>query len=97
MVRFRKGGAPEETLGKSSEKSSEKILRHLRQESTLSARTLAERLSLSPRAIEKQIDLLKKDGRLIRIGPTKGGHWQASTHHSSPQPPYYLRKQLAKP
>jgi ATP-dependent DNA helicase RecG len=72
MVRFRKGGTIEEM----PEKSSEKILRHLRQESALSAKGLAERLSLSPRAIEKQIDLLKKDGKLVRIGPAKGGHWQ---------------------
>jgi predicted HTH transcriptional regulator len=76
LVRFKKGGVSTETLGKSSEKSSEKILRYLRQESTLSAKALAEKMHLSPRAIEKQIDLLKKDGKLIRIGPAKGGHWQ---------------------
>jgi ATP-dependent DNA helicase RecG len=64
------------TPEKSSEKSSEKILWHLRQEPTLSAKALAEKLSLSSRAIEKQIDLLKKDGQLQRIGPAKGGHWK---------------------
>jgi len=43
------------------EKGSEKILRQLRQEPALSAKVLAERLSLSPRAIEKQIALLKTE------------------------------------
>jgi predicted HTH transcriptional regulator len=61
---------------KSSEKSSEKILRHLGAEPTLSAKQLAEKLGISARAVEKQIDLLKKEGSLRRIGPAKGGHWQ---------------------
>ena len=59
-----------------SEKSSEKILHHLQAEPTLSAKALAEKLGISSRAVEKQIDQLKKDGRLRRIGPAKGGHWQ---------------------
>ena len=63
---------------KSSEKSSEKILLLLRQEPSMSAKALAEKLSLSPRAIEKQIDHLKKDGKLARIGPAKGGHWKVT-------------------
>jgi ATP-dependent DNA helicase RecG len=62
--------------GVGSEKSSEKILRYLRVEPTLSAKQLAEKLGVSSRAVEKQIDLLKKVGRLRRIGPAKGGHWQ---------------------
>ena len=61
---------------KSSEKSSEKILRHLRAEPTLSAKALAEKLGVSSRAVEKQIDLLKKEGSLRRIGPAKGGYWE---------------------
>lgn len=66
----------EETPGKSSEKSSEKILHHLKGEPTLSAKALAEKLGISSRAVEKQIDLLKKDGRLCHIGPAKGGYWK---------------------
>jgi ATP-dependent DNA helicase RecG len=62
--------------GVGSEKSSEKILRHLRTEPTLSAKALAEKLDVSPRAVEKQIDQLKKEGSLRRIGPAKGGHWE---------------------
>lgn len=72
MVRFKHGGAIEET----PEKSSEKILRHLRQTPNLSAKALAEELGISSRAVEKQINLLKKDAKLVRIGPAKGGHWE---------------------
>lgn len=61
---------------KSSEKSSEKILACLRQMPSLSARDIATRLGVSPRAVEKQLAALKKAGRLRRVGAAKGGHWE---------------------
>jgi ATP-dependent DNA helicase RecG len=67
--------ALEESSEKGSEKSSEKILSLVRMESTLSAREIAFRLGITPRAVEKQITMLRKDGRLKRAGPAKGGHW----------------------
>lgn len=70
------GKTPAISSEKSSGKSSEKILHHLRAEPALSAKALAEKLGISSRAVEKQIDLLKKDGRLVRVGPAKGGHWE---------------------
>ncbi len=33
-------------------------------------------LGLSVKAIEKNVRLLKSAGRLRRIGPDKGGHWE---------------------
>lgn len=65
-----------ETLAAGSEESSEKILALLRSEPRLPARVLAERLGISPRAVEKQIAKLRERGRLRRIGPAKGGHWE---------------------
>ena len=60
----------------SSEQRSEKILALLRSEPRLPARLLAERLGISPRAVEKQLAKLREQWRLRRIGPAKGGHWQ---------------------
>lgn len=60
---------------KSSEKSSEKILEFLKREPSLSAKALAEKMHMTSRAVEKQIGLLKKTGKLRRIGPSKGGAW----------------------
>ncbi|PKN31131.1 MAG: hypothetical protein CVU64_00265 [Deltaproteobacteria bacterium HGW-Deltaproteobacteria-21] len=37
---------------------------------------LAEALTISTRAVEKQIMRLRNEGRLRRIGPAKGGHWE---------------------
>ncbi|MDP2784652.1 MAG: Fic family protein [Sulfurimicrobium sp.] len=61
---------------KSSEKSSEKILACLRQTPSLSARDIALKLNMSPRAVEKQLAALKKSARLRRVGAAKGGHWE---------------------
>ena len=64
-----------EGSGEGSEKSSEKILALVRIDSALSSRQMAIRLGIVPRAVEKQIAKLRKEGRLTRVGPTKGGHW----------------------
>ena len=61
---------------KSSEKSSEKILALLKAEPRLAAREVAERLEITQRAVEKQIAKLREEGRLRRIGPARGGHWE---------------------
>jgi ATP-dependent DNA helicase RecG len=59
-----------------SEKSSEKIFKLLKNFPELSAREVADRLGLSPRAVEKQIAKLREEGRICRVGPAKGGHWE---------------------
>jgi len=62
--------------GEKKVKSREKILNLLLQDNTLTAIALAERIGITPKAVEKQIAALKADGLLKRIGPDKGGHWQ---------------------
>ena len=37
---------------------------------------MAKFLNISRRAVAKQISELKKEGKLKRIGPDKGGHWK---------------------
>lgn len=59
-----------------SEKSSEKILALLQDQPTLSAKSLAAALGISPRAVEKLLARLRGEGRLERIGAAKGGHWR---------------------
>ena len=42
----------------------------------MSAYDLAGVLGISSRAVEKQIAKLREQGRLRRVGPDKGGHWE---------------------
>jgi len=37
---------------------------------------IARRLKRTPRAIEMQINRLKADEIIGRVGPAKGGHWE---------------------
>jgi len=71
------GGSSEETLT-GSEESSEKILLYLKEEPHLTAKDLAKRLGVTPRAIEKQIAKLRTEGHLRRVGSTKAGHWEVA-------------------
>ena len=54
----------------------ERILERLQMDNTLTASALAIEFGLSLGAINKQITLLKREGKLLRIGPPKGGHWE---------------------
>lgn len=57
-------------------KTEDQILKKLKKDNRLSAKTLADELGLSSRAIEKQLAKLKAEGKLLRTGPAKGGRWQ---------------------
>ena len=65
-----------ETVEKSSEKSSEKIMRLMKTKAQITTKELAEELNLTTRAIEKNISKLKSEGRIERIGGDKGGRWK---------------------
>ena len=65
--------------GKSSVKklsSAEKIVAYLRTTPTASAHELSIVVNLTVRAVEKNLRALRESGRLRRVGPDKGGHWE---------------------
>ena len=69
----------QKTPEKSSEKSSEKhasLLAYIAAEPGISAKALADKLGITSRAVEKQLAQLKDQGKLQRMGPAKGGHWE---------------------
>ena len=63
-------------FGKSSGKSSGKILDLLAQDGELTIPQLAEQIGITPRAIEKNIQKLQNSGLLKRVGGRKEGHWE---------------------
>jgi Fic family protein len=60
---------------KMSEKTSEKILRHILENNAITIAALAVKTGLTIRTIERNLNTLQHQGRLIRIGPDKGGSW----------------------
>jgi ATP-dependent DNA helicase RecG len=71
-----KAGTREKAREKTPEKTDAAVLRMLLEHSELSIAELAESLGKAPSTIERAIRKLRESGRLQRIGPDKGGHWQ---------------------
>ena len=57
-------------------KSREKIVALLSEDGKLSAASLAEKIGISAKAVEKHLANLKANGIIERIGPAKGGYWK---------------------
>jgi ATP-dependent DNA helicase RecG len=58
----------------------------LRDAPGLSIPELAERLGKSVSAVERAIRKLRETGRLVRIGPAKGGRWAVTGGGRLPRP-----------
>jgi ATP-dependent DNA helicase RecG len=71
-----KGEVATDYKEKSSGKSSGKILELMRNKPYMTIPELAEQLGISTRAVEKNLRKLQEAGRLKRVGPAKGGHWE---------------------
>jgi ATP-dependent DNA helicase RecG len=67
----------ESTL-KSVLKTEDKILEIIKRDDKISYDDMADILEMSRRGIAKQIKKLQEDGRLRRVGPDKGGHWEVT-------------------
>ena len=70
MVEFK--ARIEKTLGKTLDA----ILLLLDENPSLSIPEIAEKINKSESAVERAIRKLREEGRLKRIGPAKGGHWE---------------------
>jgi ATP-dependent DNA helicase RecG len=61
---------------KSSPKTEDRIIEILKHNRSTTTEEMGRTIGISKRAILKQINRLKQQGRLRHIGPAKGGHWE---------------------
>ena len=61
---------------KSSPKTENIIIQLMQSDKHITTESIAESIGISKRAVLKQIYKLKKQGKLKRIGPSKGGYWE---------------------
>ena len=54
----------------------QKIINHMQQIKTISAKELSGIVGISQRKIQENISWLKEKGLIKRIGPDKGGYWK---------------------
>lgn len=65
-----------EEMWSGSVKSSVKIMALMKKYPFITAELIAEKIGISSRAVEKQMAKLKSEGKIVRLGSTKGGHWE---------------------
>ena len=78
VAMLKSGNAGSMGSEKTSEKTSEKILTALAKDGRLTIAQLAEITDVTGRSVERNIKRLQEDGRLMRVGPDKGGYWQVN-------------------
>ena len=54
----------------------ELILELLQKNNAISIRELAEQLNVTTKTIQRDLDKLKSQNLIRRVGPDKGGHWE---------------------
>lgn len=64
------------TSGKMSGKTSGKILELIKSNGHITIPEMAHELRITERSVERNIEKLKSNGYLKRIGPAKGGYWK---------------------
>ena len=65
-----------EALPQVGENVGENILLLLESDPSISAKRMAEQLGLSARHVERILSSLKSQGKIERVGPARGGHWE---------------------
>lgn len=71
-------GSVVKTVGKPVVKTREKIIALIRRNPGITQAEIAKRIGLSVRGVEWNVNELKKQGAIRRVGPAKGGHWKAA-------------------
>ena len=64
------------TTQKTTQKTAQKILDILAKNPSATRAELASAAGLSPDGVKWNLDKLKKSGKIRRIGPDRGGHWE---------------------
>ena len=65
-----------EKVGEKLSQNQAKIIELIKRNPVISAQDLSGMVGISQRKIEENISKLKEKGRLRRIGPDRGGHWE---------------------
>ena len=74
-----KAGGQKKVVRKSGQKTAERLLEILKRNPAATQAEMMRRLGIKSRnAVQKHIANLKQAGRLRRVGPDKGGHWEVT-------------------
>ena len=71
-----KGLGGQKTVEKGVEKTVEKILELIKSNPQITQKQIMDKTALTRRGVEWNLKKLKDEGRIKRVGPDKGGHWE---------------------
>ena len=63
-------------IGMTKEERLEQIIKVIESDSKVTINTIAERLGVPKRTIDRDIAVLKERNKIRHVGPTKAGHWE---------------------
>ena len=66
----------QEAVKSTQETTAERIIEEIRKHPFTTREQLAEVIGITPDGIKKQLDKLKKAGKIRHVGATKKGHWE---------------------
>ena len=66
----------QENSSNTQQTTAERIIEEIRKHPFTTREQLAEIIGITPDGIKKQLDKLKKAGRIRHVGATKKGHWE---------------------
>lgn len=69
-------GGQKKVVRKGGQKTRERMIDLLVAHPSLTREGISAALGICPSAVQKHLARLKIDGRIRRIGPDKGGHWE---------------------
>ena len=75
----------EKTREKTRKKTREKILGLIESDPYITTEVMAQEIGITIKGVDWQINKLKAEGKLERIGPDKGGYWQVIEEEESRQ------------
>jgi ATP-dependent DNA helicase RecG len=71
-------GAEKKAGEKTREKTGAKLLDLIRANPEITVAELADAVGLTSKGVEWHVRRMKYEGRLRRVGPDKGGHWEVT-------------------
>jgi ATP-dependent DNA helicase RecG len=75
----------QKTTQKTTQKTPQKLLDLISQDPSVTRQSLAEALGITPDGVKYHLRKLQDQGRLRRVGPDKGGHWEVVTPDEHPK------------
>jgi len=75
-VIFKRPPTPQKITQKTTQKTTQKILELIKENPKITRKELAEKIGISEDGIKFNLNQLKKQNKIKRVGPDKGGYWE---------------------